>query len=314
MEALENEISRLSVASESARDDSFHLFPELPAELRLQIWHHAVDALPGRIINLWVNEGYGDRVVRYRTNQFCPDLVTVCSEALAAVCQVYLPLFPMAPQHSQARVCLQKDTLLLSEHFSCLSQREFRYKIYLPELLEALGPEKCLEIRELALEVRTNFQWGRYLISDWHLYPWQGYPATKTAHQVFPKLEKMIYVPCIGPRYKYKYCDSHARAHIGELEFVPRQSGKWVKGRKKWADRVQWRLRNAKEPELEYEVMQLGIVGGEKKKSWDPDNFLHWRLMTKEEVERYEAKRKDIELKRRQRLGLPPLSYIERDT
>jgi hypothetical protein len=215
-------------------------------------------------------------------------------------------------------VCLQKDTLILSEDFSHLYEYNFNYpeQCYLPRLLEALGPEKCFEIHQLALEVRTNWQYGRYKVEDWHLFPWQRpFPhASTTTAQVFPKLEKIIYVPCIAGHYKYKYPHSLARMHVGELEFVPRQSGLWVKGRKKWANQLPWEFsyatrNNIRDRDLEYEVMQLGIVGGKIKLDSNPDSdtYFSWRLMTKEEVQIDEARQKDIEQKRRKRLGLEPL-------
>jgi hypothetical protein len=118
----------------------------------------------------------------------------------------------------------------------------------------------------------------------------------------------MIYIPLISSHLKSKTYDIPvARAHIGELKFVPRESGRWDKGRKKWADQLQWMLRGTKEPRVEYEVMQLGIVGGQKKKTWNKRYGLHWRLMTQEEVEKHEAKRQEIEQKRRRRLGLDAL-------
>ncbi|KAN0112307.1 hypothetical protein V8E51_005258 [Hyaloscypha variabilis] len=264
METLELGISRLGLAAANERDHSFLLFPRLPTEIRLQIWYHAVEAIPGRILSLWVDEWWKDRNFKFQLSQPNLQLANVSREAREAVFQAYQPLFPGESRHSQVRVCLRKDTTILSEDFSRLHQLHLKYHTdYLAPLLETLGPEKCLEFRELALEVRTNWQWGRWIMDYWHLYPWQGCPATKTAHQVFPKLEKMIYIPLISSHLKSKTYDIPvARAHIGELKFVPRESGKWDKGRKKWADQLQWMLRGTKEPKMEYEVMQLGIVGG----------------------------------------------------
>jgi hypothetical protein len=52
MEPLKSETTKLRVEFASKRGDSFYLFPSLPMELRLQIWYHAIDALPPRIIDV----------------------------------------------------------------------------------------------------------------------------------------------------------------------------------------------------------------------------------------------------------------------
>jgi hypothetical protein len=52
MEPLKSEITKLRVELASKRGDSFYLFPNLPTELRLQIWYQAIDALPARIIDV----------------------------------------------------------------------------------------------------------------------------------------------------------------------------------------------------------------------------------------------------------------------
>jgi hypothetical protein len=61
---------------------------------------------------------------------------------------------------------------------------------------------------------------------------------------------------------------------------------------------------------LNFVFTQLGIVGGEKKECKDPGlEWLYWRLMTKEEKEEKDAKRK-AHRKRLEKRCYEPMAWV----
>ena len=296
-ELLDRGISELNVAFASKGKDTFHPFSKLPTEIRLQIWQQAIDALPGRIIDITPvtheNESGYDILDKFISHRACPRLAGVNSEARAAVFKVYTPLFPPETKHCPVTAYLEKDTVLLSTVFSA-STRHIGFRWHQDLFFgfsEALGEEKCREFRTLALETETNWQWGRWSMDGGGMCPWLPVGGkTTTLRQIFPNIEKVVYVPLIK---------GSANEHDGELEFVGEESGTWSTGVKRYA-RVAARLLWWRVEDLKFEFMQFGIVGGPKKRQWDPvRRNVYWRRMTEEETRDKEAKLSIIEERRR---------------
>jgi hypothetical protein len=295
IESIDRGISKLIVAFASRGEDIFHPFPNLPIEIRLQIWQQAIDALPGRIIDITSvthrNERGHEIPDRFISHRACPRLAGVNREARAAVFRLYTPLFPPETKHCPVAAYLEKDTIFLSALFGADNWHiRSRLQRLFTKFFEALGEEKCQEFRTLALETEMNWQWGRWLISEWRMCPWLPagpMPNTITLRQIFPNIEKVVFVPLMK---------GSANAHAGELEFVGLESGTWSTGVKKYARAAAYEL----PPEdLKFEFMQLGIVGGPKKLQWDPvRRNLYWRRMTEKETRDKEAKLSLIEERR----------------
>jgi hypothetical protein len=263
--SLNRGISKLSVALGSKREDIFYPFPELPTEIRLQIWQQAIDALPGRIIDVTsvIHRNQTGREYRFVSHRACPRLAGVNREARAAIFKINTPLFLPRTKHSFIAACLEKDTILLSAGFST-STRHIRYirrQNFLMKFVEALGEGRCREFRTLALEPEMNWQWERWSISRWRMCPW---PTREPRHntfllrQLFQNIEKVVFVPLRK---------GSANAYVGELEFVGLESSTWSTGVKRYARAAACHLPRE---DLKFEFMQFDIVGGPKKFQWDP--------------------------------------------
>ncbi|PMD22427.1 hypothetical protein NA56DRAFT_747708 [Hyaloscypha hepaticicola] len=116
IESLNRGVSKLSVTLASKGEDIFYPFPKLPTEIRLQIWQRAIDALPGRIIDVTsvIHQNESGDEYRFVSHRACPSLAGVNREARATVFKIYTPLFPPGTKHSFITACLEKDTILLS--------------------------------------------------------------------------------------------------------------------------------------------------------------------------------------------------------
>lgn len=290
IESLNRGVSKLSVTLASKGEDIFYPFPKLPTEIRLQIWQRAIDALPGRIIDVTsvIHQNESGHEYRFVSHRACPSLAGVNREARATVFKIYTPLFPPGTKHSFITACLEKDTILLStgtRHPKYIWRQNFLMKF-----VEALGEEKCREFRTLALEPEMNWQWGRWSISRWQMCPWltiEPRHNTFLLRQLFQNIEKVVFVPLIK---------GSANAHVGELEFVGPESGTWSTRVKKFTRAATCQLPRE---DLKFEFMQLGIVGGSKKLQWDPvRRDVYWRRMTEEEIRDKEAKLSMIEERR----------------
>jgi hypothetical protein len=79
------------------------------------------------------------------------------------------------------------------------------------------------KFHRLAFEITTNWQKaGTFDVKQ--LRPWLGKHGRKDAHDLFPNLEKVIYVPLTVKHNTHRDVPD-ATAHEGELECVPRESG-----------------------------------------------------------------------------------------
>jgi hypothetical protein len=121
-----------------------------------------------------------------------------------------------------------------------------------------------LKFHRLALEITTNWQRaGTFDVKQPR--PWLGKHGGKDAHELFPNLEKVIYVPLTAKHNTHRDVPD-ATAHEGELEFAPRESGEWSFAAKRYVDQVRGALwpDRWESQHLNFELMQSGIVVGEK--------------------------------------------------
>jgi hypothetical protein len=87
-ESLDCGMSKLRVVAVATKGEYiFHPFPDLPKEIRLQIWQQAIDALPGRIIDVtsvtYRNESGHEKLDRFISYRPAPDLqVSIVKPAL----------------------------------------------------------------------------------------------------------------------------------------------------------------------------------------------------------------------------------------
>jgi hypothetical protein len=119
-----------------------------------------------------------------------------------------------------------------------------------------------IKFHRLAFEITTNWQRaGTFDVKQPR--PWLGKHGRKDSHDLFPTLEKVIYVPLTAKHNTHRDVPD-ATAHEGELEFVPRESGEWSFAAKRYEDQARgalWHVRGEGQ-DLNFEFTQLGIVGG----------------------------------------------------
>jgi hypothetical protein len=281
---LQDAVSALKIETQANANTSFPQFPRFPIEIRRYIWRLAIEALPGRIIPVtevltYTNKPGRERSYTYISTRPHPTLSTVSREARITVFENLTPLFQLGTSHTFITMCLERDILLWDA--CCNGSGGLRE---LERFAKAVGLEKCQEIRKLGVEDQVN--WGEYLMMalvDRNM---------TILHSMFPKIETLVCIPVT--KWK-RFGRDAAKFHTGELEFVLRKDSVSTPGKIDMAEnalQVWWsRRRTTPSPGLNVEYLQLGIVGGEKQPSWHSVKRHHfWKLMTKEEKEKKEAK------------------------
>ncbi|PMD31779.1 hypothetical protein L207DRAFT_572554 [Hyaloscypha variabilis F] len=181
--SLDKHISNLSVIPES-KSKTFPLFPAFPTEIRLQIWSHAILALPGRIIPI-------REVIRKRAYFISPRphplLASINREARQAVFSILQPLFLPSTDHVFVSVNTERDIIMLCNNDGVLRPRT------LTRLQKALGPRRREEHLHLAAEVEIRdapYGYGRN-----HNVPNPSYDVIASMTQVFPDICHLTLVP-----------------------------------------------------------------------------------------------------------------------
>jgi hypothetical protein len=276
--AMEQTFETVSISSNSRRE-SFPHFPELPTEIRLQIWAYAIFGLPGRIIPIKDVSGKARTPAYFTCRHPHPLISTVSSEARSAVIETLGPLFVPGHKHSFIAANLSKDILIIGPNF---------YPKVLKRLTKAIGENHARQLKNIAVETEI-----RPSLSEWGNLDFDGGLNIKDLLRIygaFPELETLSVVPhddYTGGSAEYR----------GELRFVEgkewnewpsrilREYVRWAKPSKRdfwetYANKNGRATQFAHHPSgPEVKFVQLGIVGGEVKRCWDSVNKVsYWGL------------------------------------
>jgi hypothetical protein len=143
---------------------AFSRFLSLPAELRIQVWNHAIPNEP-RIISIGPSPGAPDESDFYadleledppphvaffdrKIQQPSTDIINACCEARELVLKKHEPLFPQDMDYPLISANLATDIIHFGPHFELWQLKAFA---------KAIGPEKAKQIRTLALEYRVDY-------------------------------------------------------------------------------------------------------------------------------------------------------------
>lgn len=155
----------------SSNMSSFHLFPLLPAELRIQIWGMAVSSLPAR--QLRVDRKAKKRGVMYLHSRAIPTLLLVCWESHTIAAQRYCRAFASKAAGPGSWLDFATDIVkfnmpdhsFLPNHPD--KQRLTRIKVYydspfaFPGVLNAIsiGPFTSMRYLEFEASLRSTSSW-----------------------------------------------------------------------------------------------------------------------------------------------------------
>jgi hypothetical protein len=258
---------------------SFPHFPDLPTEVRLQIWAYAILDLPGRIIPIKDISGKPRTPAYFTCRHPYPLISPVSSEARIAVIETLGPLFLPGNKHTFIAANLSKDVLMLGPNF---------HPKALKRLVKAIGEDRARQLKNVAVEteIKPSRSARGNLIFDGGLHT----NDLLRIYEAFPELETLSVVP-------HDYYSDCSAEYRGELRFVEgkewnewpskilREYVRWSKPLKKefWEIYANKNGRGAQfaphpsGPEVKF--VQLGIVGGEVKRCWDPvKRVLYWGL------------------------------------
>jgi hypothetical protein len=280
--AMEQTFRTLTISDNNSQSESlptsFPRFPDLPAEIRLQIWAYAILNLPGRIIPIQDISGKPRTPAYFTCRHPHPLISTVSSEARTAVIETLGPLFIPGNNHTFIAANLSKDILMLGPNF---------YPKALKRLIKAIGEDRVRQLRNIAIE--TEIGPGR---SEWGNLIFDGGFHTRSnllrIYNAFPELETLSVVP------HEDYTDGSAE-YRGELRFVEGKGwnewpSKFLREFVRWAkkpfEQKLWETHGRRAAQFahhplgpEVKFVQLGIVGGEVKRCWDPvKRVLYWGL------------------------------------
>jgi hypothetical protein len=177
---LDEKLASLSIGPEPAR--TFHLFPSFPIETRLQIWSHAILALPGRIIPIREVTGKKCTPAYFTTSRPHTLFAAINREARDSIFNTLQRLFLPGGSHDFVSVDFEKDIILL-----CSDNGYLRPKT-LKRLQKAMEPRTKEEHLHLAAQVQIERR-GNYYIPN----PEYNIIASMTA--IFPEICHFTLVP-----------------------------------------------------------------------------------------------------------------------
>lgn len=166
-------IALISTTAETAPHSEFHLFPQLPGELRLKIWSIILSTPRFVDINCKRRIVEGERRWAKRWNSSIPPpaLLHVCRESRFEALQTYLPYFTTEDSDNALFICFDQDTIRCTdrviEYFGVVDmvgvQRlviDVNDMVYFsPFHMETLKRMSKLEYVELAMQVVETYSW-----------------------------------------------------------------------------------------------------------------------------------------------------------
>jgi 2EXR family len=267
--SLDESLASLSIVPESAR--KFHLFPSFPIEIRLQIWSHAILALPERVIPIHEITGKKCTPAYFTTSRPHTLFAVINREAREAVFNTLQRLFLPAGGHDFVSVNFEKDIILL-----CSDNGHLRPKT-LKRLQKAMGPRTKEDHLHLAAQVQIE-QRGNYYIPN----PECDVIASMT--EIFPEICHFTLVPvefvdsdgaenyrgelCLGNKKGFEGRIKDYYTHVNKEEYQHRRPSYWLLGEQK--------RQMMMGPEIRWGCLQF--VGGEKFRDWDRATKGFWRL------------------------------------
>ncbi|KAE9365076.1 hypothetical protein N431DRAFT_419952 [Stipitochalara longipes BDJ] len=183
---IDDHLSNLRIVADS-EPTNFPLFPAFPTEIRLQIWSHAILALPERIVPIREVTGKKRTPAYFASSRPHPLFASTNREARQAVFSTLQPLFLPGANHAFVNVHTKRDIILL-----CSDDGVLRPKT-LKRLQKALGPRNREEHFHLAAEVEIRdapYGWGRN-----HNVPNPGYDVIASMTQLFPDICHFTLIP-----------------------------------------------------------------------------------------------------------------------
>jgi hypothetical protein len=300
--AMEQTFEALTISNNSQSESlltSFPHFPELPTEVRLHVWAYAILNLPGRIIPIKDISGKPRTPGYFTCRHPHPLISTVSSEARTVVIETLGPLFIPGHKHVFIAANLSKDILMLGPNF---------YPKALKRFIKAIGEDRARQLKNIAVE--TEIRPSR---TAWGNLDFDGGLHTKDIlriYEAFPELETLSVVP------HENYNDGSVE-YRGELRFIEgkewdewpsrflREFVRWAKKpfeQKLWETYGRGAAQFAHHPSgPEVKFVQLGIVGGEVKRCWDPvKRVCYWGL---EDLNTVETPKLCVEEKGKMYLG-----------